>query len=138
MSLNGPIVLIDDDHDDLYLIKNILVDLHIPNELIFFQNGKQALDYLWVTQDKPLLILCDMNMPIMTGLELRDQIDVTPYLRNKSIPFIFLSTAHDLHLIEEGFYKKEHHYEALKQNIDIIVRYWKACLHPNNIDPAER
>jgi CheY-like chemotaxis protein len=139
MSLTGPIILIDDDHDDLFLIQNILTELHVPNYLHFFQNGQIALDYLWSTKEKPLLILCDMNMPIMNGLELRRNINASPYLSNKSIPFIFFSTACDIKLIDEayqsniqGFYKKEHSYEELKQSVETIIRYWKSCLHPNN------
>ena len=140
MSLNGPIILIDDDHDDLFLVQSILTELQITNPLHFCQNGQQALDYLWNTKEKPLIILCDMNMPIMNGLELRHHINVSPYLSNKSIPFIFLSTACDIRLINEayqlniqGFYKKEHSYEDLKRSLEIIIQYWKSCLHPNNI-----
>ena len=139
MSVNGPIILIDDDEDDQYLIRTALADLKVNNELRLFENGQQALDYLLVTAEKPLIILCDVNMPIMNGIELRDTIDDNPYLKKKSIPFIFLSTSSNRSLIDkayastiQGFYKKEHDYELFRNYIDLIIKYWKESLHPNN------
>src|SRR5215218_9534907 len=58
----------------------------------FFKNGKEAEAYLRTTTHHPFLILCDINMPVMTGLELRATIEADPVLKEKSIPFIFLST----------------------------------------------
>ena len=140
MSLNGPIVLIEDDEDDQYLIRTILKDLDVKNEVRLFENGEQALQYLLVTSEKPFIIICDINMPLMNGLELRDYIDQDPQLKKKSIPFIFLSTSANKHLINkafsstiQGFYKKEHDYEAFKNHVHLILNYWKECLHPNNL-----
>jgi len=139
MATNGPIMLIDDDEDDQYLIRSILKDLNVRNELRLFENGQQAVDYLLVTEDKPLIILCDINMPIMNGLELRDTIDGNPYLKKKAIPFVFMSTSANKSLISkvyastiQGFYKKEHDYELFKVYINLIINYWKSCLHPHN------
>jgi len=132
-------MLIDDDEDDQYLIRSILKDLNVRNELRLFENGQQAIDYLLVTEDKPLIILCDINMPIMNGLELRDTIDGNPYLKKKAIPFVFMSTSANKSLISkayastiQGFYKKEHDYELFKVYINLIINYWKSCLHPHN------
>jgi len=132
-------MLIDDDEDDQYLIRSILKDLNVRNELLLFENGQQAVDYLLVTEDKPLIILCDINMPIMNGLELRDTIDENPYLKTKAIPFVFMSTSANKSLINkayastiQGFYKKEHDYELFKVYINLIINYWKSCLHPHN------
>jgi len=116
-----------------------MADLNIENELRSFENGHQALDYLLVTVEKPLIIICDINMPLMNGIELRDTIDDNPYLKKKAIPFIFLSTSSNRSLIEQaygstiqGFYKKEHNYETFRTHINLIINYWKECLHPNN------
>jgi len=138
MSLKGPIILIEDDEDDQYLINKILEELQIPNGLHIYSNGLEALQYLKITAEKPLLILCDVNMPVMNGLELRSEIEENPYLKQKSIPFIFLSTSGDMSVVKEaykgtiqGFYKKESSYDIFKSNIEVIVRYWQSCLHPN-------
>ena len=138
MSLKGPIILVEDDEDDQYLITKILEELKISNAIRLYHNGIEALDYLRTTAEKPFLILCDVNMPIMNGLELRREIEEDPYLKHKSIPFIFLSTSGDINVVKEaykgtiqGFYKKESNYSLYKSNIEVIIRYWQSCLHPN-------
>ena len=92
MRQHGPIILIDDDLDDQEIVQEVLRGLNIQNQLLFFKNGKEAEAYLRTTTHHPFLILCDINMPVMTGLELRATIEADPVLKEKSIPFIFLST----------------------------------------------
>jgi len=139
MSVKGPIISIEDDFDDQFLIKSILDELGISNQLIFFTNGLDALLYLETTQEQPFIILCDINMPIMNGLELRQRIEQNEYLRKKSIPFIFLSTADNPQIITtayeltiQGFFKKENSFADLRKRIKICFEYWQSCLHPNN------
>ena len=140
MSKKGPIIAIEDDSDDQFLLKTAMSELQVENQLIFFENGLEALSYLEVTKDQPFLILCDINMPVMNGLELREQIDSNEYLRKKSIPFVFLSTADNPAVVEaaynstiQGFYKKVSNFSDFKKRLRIIVDYWEHCLHPNAI-----
>lgn len=139
MSRKGPIILIEDDEDDQFLIEKALKAQQLPNEIRFFSNGQLALDYFETTTEQPFLILCDINMPLMDGLELRHRINQSEYLRKKSIPFIFLTTASNPRSIElayqesvQGFYKKSAQYTGLQEQIRLIVDYWQSCLHPNN------
>lgn len=139
MSLRGPIVSIEDDADDQFLIKSVIEELNIPNEIIFFNNGLEALLYLETVNEQPFFIICDINMPVMNGLELRERIDENEYLRKKSIPFVFLSTADNPLVIEtayestiQGFFKKENSFADLKERIRVIYDYWAYCLHPNH------
>jgi CheY-like chemotaxis protein len=138
MSLNGPILCIDDDEDDQYLICQALNQLMLPNPVVLLTDGQQALDYLLATQERPFLILCDINMPLMNGLELRRQVNASEYLRKKSIPFVFLTTTASEYSVEEaykesvqGFYQKATTYPALSRQLKLIVEYWQNCLHPN-------
>lgn len=138
MILNGPIIAIEDDADDQFLLKTAISELQITNNIVFFENGLQALRYLETTQDQPFLILCDINMPIMNGLELRENIDRNEYLKKKSIPFVFLSTADNPQIVDaaydsriQGFYKKLSNFNEYQKQIRIIIEYWKHCLHPN-------
>ena len=140
MSKKGPIVLIEDDEDDQFLIEKALKAQQLSNEIRFFANGQLALDYLEKTTEKPFLILCDINMPIMDGLELRQRINESDYLRGKAIPFIFLTTSSNAQSVEvayqesvQGFYKKSPQYTGLQEQIRLIVDYWQSCLHPNNL-----
>ncbi|MFD2933260.1 response regulator [Spirosoma flavum] len=139
MSFKGPLISIEDDEDDQYLIARIIEALAIPNELLFFSNGEEALRYLETTSEQPFLILCDINMPIMDGLELRKRINKSDYLRKKSIPFVYLTTAASPELVRiaydetvQGFHKKAAQYADFQEQIELIIKYWQNCLHPNS------
>lgn len=138
MALNGPILLVEDDPDDQLLLRDIFDEMAIPNPLRFFQNGGEALAYLQTTAEQPFLILCDVNMPVMNGLEFRRRVCENEALRRKSIPFVFLTThasessvreAYDLTV--QGFYEKTNSFEKLRDQLRLVVTYWKQCLHPN-------
>jgi|SRR5688572_11015856 len=139
MLITDPIVIVEDDADDQYFIKSICDKLGVTSELLFFDNGKDALDYLKATNRKTFLILCDINMPIMNGLELRRQIQMDEKLRRKSIPFIFLSTAARPKEVEEaydltvqGFFVKASQLKDMEMDLELILKYWQNCKHPNS------
>src|ERR671927_491382 len=93
MARKGPVIIIDDDLDDHDMFQYVLQKIDPGNEIKFFLNGEEALHYLQTTDDKPLLILSDLNMPRMGGMELRKIINGNEYLKQKSIPFIFFTTS---------------------------------------------
>lgn len=133
-----PIVIVDDDTDDHYIIKKIKERIGFENELIFFPDGKQVLEYLQTTKQKPFIILCDINMPVKNGLELRREIDKDEHLRKKSIPFVFFSTAATRAQVEEaynltvqGFFLKEQSFIETERTLKLILDYWDKCKHPN-------
>lgn len=86
MNTRGPILLIDDDLEEQDLVESALRDIGMNNKILFFKNGLEAMDHLLSAVEKPFLILCDMNMPVMDGLTLRDNINSNEILRKKSIP----------------------------------------------------
>ncbi len=138
MNISGPIVYLEDDEDDQELLKDVFQSLKISNELKFFNTGARALDYLRTTSDKPFLIITDVNLPEMSGLQMREEICKDPYLKKKAIPYIFLSTsarssdirkAYDLDI--QGYFQKENSFEALQNMIHKIVNYWSVCKHPH-------
>ncbi|RRB18384.1 response regulator [Larkinella knui] len=139
MSLKGPIISIEDDEDDQFLLAQVIKQLGVTNEIRFFSNGQLALHYLEDTKEQPFLILCDINMPIMNGLELRRRINRSEYLRQKSIPFVHLTTAASPEIIREayeesvqGFFQKASDYAGFQQQIKHLIEYWQNCLHPNS------
>lgn len=139
MSKSGPIILFEDDQDDREFMERIFSEIGIDNERIYLKNATEALDYLAHTTKSIFLILCDVNLPGMNGLELKSEIDKNPYLRLKSIPFVFYSTSiRQEQVIEayaeltvQGFFKKENDLAATKSAITTILAYWKLCKHPN-------
>ncbi|MEO7523190.1 MAG: response regulator [Ferruginibacter sp.] len=71
MNKRGPILIIEDDRDDQEILIEIFKELNYENEVIFFDEGEKALEYLIATMIKPFIIFSDINMPKLNGLELR-------------------------------------------------------------------
>ena len=91
------------------------------------------------------MILCDINMPVMNGLELRQRINNDEEMRKKSIPFIFLSTAarstdvnKAFDLSAQGFFVKESTFNEMENALRVIVDYWDKCKHPNSLQIQPR
>ena len=144
MNKTGPIIIIEDDTDDQEILNEIFKDLNYKNELIFFQNGLLALEYLTATDIEPFLVLSDINMPKLNGMELREKIHNNEDLRLKSIPYLFFSTsAEQKHVIDaysrsiQGFFVKPTNYKQLKNTIIKIVEYWQECESPKYIKNAQ-
>lgn len=139
MSFTGPIVCIEDDDDDQCLVRSVAKELHIANELVFFTNGETALQFLKTTSEDPFLILCDTNLPLMNGIELRKRLNENEYLRRKSTPFVFVTTNANPALVQtaydatvQGYFKKPSNYTSLKEQIRLIMAYWTECIHPSS------
>lgn len=137
MPKSGPIIIIEDDSDDQELMVEIFKELQIPNLLRFFNSCMNALDYLLNTAEKPFLIISDINLPAMTGMELCRKITENPSLKIKSIPFVFLTTTSDRKVIEQayemfvqGFFVKPSSVKELKEMVGMIIDYWKICRQP--------
>ena len=135
----SPIFIVDDDVDDQEFIREIFGELEIKNQLCFFNNGKDVLAHLKSLSPKPFLILCDVNIPIMDGFELRKLLLDDQNLAYKSVPFIFWSNfasntqvkrAYDLSV--HGFFIKGKNYAELKTSLKSIFDYWQESKHPEN------
>ena len=65
-----PILLVEDDSVDAMTVKRAFSELKITNELVRAVNGEEALNYLKEhLNEKPCVILLDLNMPKMNGIE---------------------------------------------------------------------
>lgn len=132
MPRSGPIIIVEDDSDDSELLKDVFEELQVPNILRFFNSCLLAMDYLLTTLEKPFLIISDINLPAMSGLDFLKKIHENEQLKRKSIPFIFLSTTSNNEIIHQayrmplhGFFVKPTSLEEQKQLIKMIVDYWK-------------
>jgi CheY-like chemotaxis protein len=85
----GPIIIVEDDRDDRFIIAEVLKELNIPNKTLWFSKCMEAFDYLKSNDDQPFIIICDINLPEVNGIEFKRQVDSDPELRRKSIPFVF-------------------------------------------------
>lgn len=71
--------VVDDDKIFTYLLKRIIEKAGIAKEIVFFENGREALDYLndhrGDGRKLPQLILLDINMPILDGWQFLQEYD---------------------------------------------------------------
>jgi CheY-like chemotaxis protein len=135
----GPIIIVEDDKDDQEIYAEVIQALGIPNELRFFDGGQPALYYLSTTEEQPFIILSDINMPGMSGLEFKKQMEDNTYLKAKGIPFVFISTdgskvsvRHAHALSVQGYFQKPDRMEEIKETLRLLFQYWERCKHINN------
>jgi len=140
MNKTGPIIIIEDDTDDQEFLADAFADLEYQNEIIFFGDGEQALDYLQGTTIEPFIIFSDINMPKLNGMELRAKVHENEDLRLKSIPYLFFSTVAEQESVVDaysksvqGFFIKPSNFNELKDLIQNIVEYWQKCVSPHYI-----
>jgi len=132
MAKNGPIIIIEDDEEDEEIFKDILQELDISNKVIWFADPHFAFEYLKKTHEQPFIIFSDVNLPRHSGVELKRNIDADEQLREKSIPFIFLSTTSSNEIIQQaykmpihGFFVKPTSIGEQKEMMKMIVDYWR-------------
>lgn len=90
------ILLVEDNPADVMLTREAFEDAQFPHHLHHARDGLDALNFLrragpHAHAPRPDVILLDLNMPRMTGLELLDILKIDPDLR--SIPVIVLTTS---------------------------------------------
>lgn len=90
--MNGhkSMLLVEDDDVDARVVRRALTDLQVANPLVRARHGEEALDWLR-DHEEPGLILLDLNMPVMNGVEFLRLIKGDVRLR--SIPVVVLTTS---------------------------------------------
>jgi CheY-like chemotaxis protein len=92
MRINLPILLVEDDLVDIMTTRRALDDLNITNPLIVANDGEEALLLLGKEEaNKPGIIILDINMPRMNGIELLKHLKNDEEL--KRIPVVVLTTS---------------------------------------------
>jgi CheY-like chemotaxis protein len=138
MNKKGPIIVIEDDEDDREFMKDVFIELNYENEIIFFEDGQLALNFLVHEKIEPFIIISDINMPVLNGMALKEEIQKNENLRLKCIPYLFFTTsANQQHVIDaysksvQGFFVKPNSMVKLKAITKKIVDYWQECESPN-------
>jgi CheY-like chemotaxis protein len=103
------ILLVDDDSTSNFLTQMILEDLQVTDTIIVKKNGQEALDYINESclekgENCPELIFLDINMPIMDGFELLDELQLLNKLHNPASPVtvVLLTTSNNPKDIEKA------------------------------------
>lgn len=133
---NRPILLIEDDDVDVMTIKRALKEIAVPNPVVRRENGEQALAYLAdPASERPCIILLDLNMPIMNGIEFLQQAKQDERIR--SIPVIVLTTSEEqqdkvssFSLGVAGYMAKPVEYRLFVAMMRSIDLYWTVSEMP--------
>ncbi len=139
MELN-PILILDDDNDDLEMIQDAWRKLKIERPIHFFKNGNGLIEFLKSATPPPFLILSDASLGGETGFDIKKRINENTALKYLSVPYIFWSTNASEKQIEyaydlpaQGFFIKPGNFKDLCDTFKSILDYWQRSLHPKKV-----
>jgi len=123
------IMLIEDDAIEVMKFKRVLKSLSKEHKIIEATNGEDALAYLNKRESLPDIILLDLNMPKMNGLDFLKIIKNDDIL--KFLPTIILTTSSNQKDLLEvykygiaGYITKPLKYEDYVEKVNILLNYW--------------
>jgi len=138
MRTSKPILLVEDDNVDAMTVQRALKDLKVANQLVVQANGEEALLYLRNKADRmPCVILLDLNMPKMGGIEFLKIAKADEML--KTIPVVVLTTSksdrdkvESFDLCVAGYIIKPTDYQKFVEAIRTVNLYWTLSELPTN------
>jgi CheY-like chemotaxis protein len=132
----SPILLVEDDSVDAMTVKRAIRELHVTNSIIHSANGDDAIKYLSDhNAKKPFVVLLDLNMPKMGGIEFLKTIKADNNL--KTIPVIVLTTSKEkqdvldsFELGAAGYMIKPVDYRKFVELLSVVMLYWSTSELP--------
>jgi two-component system response regulator len=140
------ILLVEDNPSDIDLTKRALEKAHIMNELVVAEDGQEALDYLFGTghfadrgpQKLPALVLLDLKLPGIDGLEVLKQVRENPITHRQPVVILTsskeefdISSSYDLGV--NSYIRKPVDFFQFAEAIQHLGLYW---LVMNETPPA--
>ncbi|MDF1583341.1 MAG: response regulator [Methyloprofundus sp.] len=125
-----PILLAEDDHVDVMTVRRAFKQLNVLNELIVAKNGEEVIGYL-DDPKKPLpcLIILDINMPKMNGLECLKILKQQSVYKN--IPVFILSSSREQQDVDSSFARgisgyilKPIEFDEFLRSIKVLNSHW--------------
>ena len=127
---NKPILLVEDDQVDIMTVNRALKEIHVTNPVVSRENGEEAIQYLRDPEsEQPCIILLDLNMPIMNGIEFLQVVKHDSQF--KRIPVVVLTTSEEqqdkvnsFSLGVAGYMAKPVDYRQFVEVMRSIDAYW--------------
>ena len=137
MRSSKPILLVEDDQVDAMTVQRALKDINVTNRLDVTNNGEEALTFLNNPEnEKPGIILLDLNMPKMNGIEFLQVAKNDADL--KKIPVVVLTTSKEeqdkvdsFNLGVAGYMIKPVDYLKFVEVVKTIDLYWTVSELPD-------
>lgn len=137
MRSKKPILLVEDDQVDAMTVKRSLREINVVNHLLIAGNGEEGLQYLGSPDlEKPCIILLDLNMPKMNGIEFLQIVKNDSRL--KRIPVVVLTTSRNeqdrvesFNLGVAGYMVKPVDYQQFVNVVKTINLYWTLSEFPD-------
>ncbi len=142
MKINGDIIVIEDDADDREILaeafEQVIAENKYTNRVVMLDDSEKVIDYLKETGTEPFIMMSDINMPKVDGFTLRNRIIDDPYLKDRCVPYIFLTTSGNnktyiqqaYQTSAQGYFCKPVKFEDYKILISEILSYWKLSKTP--------
>jgi two-component system, response regulator len=129
---NKAILLVEDNPSDIGLTQRALAKSHIANEMIVVEDGQEALDYLFGggqfksrdLTDLPALILLDLKLPRVAGLEVLRQIRANEI--TSRLPVVILTTSKEEQDIAQSYDLRANSY--IRKPVD-FTKFVEAIQH---------
>jgi two-component system response regulator len=136
------ILLVEDNPDDAQLTMLALEENHIVNHIIHLKDGAEALDYIYnegiyagtPAHTKPKVILLDLKMPKVNGLEVLQRLKSD--VNMKKIPIIVFTSSDEDPDVKEcynlgvnSYVVKPLNFDQFKKAINEIGLYWAVLNH---------
>jgi two-component system response regulator len=137
------ILLVEDDPNDVELTLRVLRKTPLGNQIVVARDGLEALDYLMGTgryagrdaTDQPQVVLLDLNLPMVDGLEVLRRIRNTEQLRR--LPVVILTSSNEdsdklagYGLGANSYVRKPVEFQQFSDAINRLGLYWLLVNEP--------
>lgn len=146
-SLTIEILLVEDSPEDLELTCRALKNANLSNHIQIARDGAEALDFIFCEgphaarriEDTPKLILLDLKLPKVDGLEVLQRIKSDP--RTRHIPVVVLTSSKEqtdvvksYALGVNSYIVKPVNFESFSRAVQELGMYWLLLNHPPKLD----
>ncbi|MDQ1089218.1 MULTISPECIES: response regulator [unclassified Siphonobacter] len=120
-------LIVEDDEDDRDLLKLAYEEGDYDCELVFAEDGHQAIELLQQLHTLPSIALLDINMPRMGGLDLLEKIKSSSDWRK--MPVLMLSTTSRSETISQAYSMGANSYIVKPNSFRDLHKIWDAVYH---------